>query len=96
MAWGTYTCRRHVAADESLWGVVEETMEQLLPRALEAIGFLAKYDRPLGLDVSDFVAYAGERANRRLGAIASAMGQDVASVEADNAPVVLEDELANA
>ena len=96
MAWGTYTCRRHVAADESLWAVVEDTMADLLPKALEAIAFLEKYDHPLGLDVQDFVMYAGERATRRLGAISSAMGQDVADVELDDAPVALEDELASA
>jgi ribonucleoside-diphosphate reductase beta chain len=95
MAWGTFTCRRHVAADESLWHVVEDTMADLLPKALEAISFLDLYDQPLGLDVSDFVAYAGERATRRLGAISSAMGQDVALVETDDTPVVLEDELAD-
>lgn len=95
MAWGTFTCRRQVAADPALWEVVEETMGELLPQALEAINFLDKYDRPLGLDVADFVAYAGERATRRLGAISSAMGQDVALVETDDAPVALEDELAS-
>lgn len=96
MAWGTFTCRRHVAADPALWEVVEDTMADLLPKALEAISFLDLYDRPLGLDVSDFVAYAGERATRRLGAISSAMGQDVSLVETDDTPVVLEDDLADA
>lgn len=94
MAWGTYTCRRHVAADDSLWAVVEDTMGELLPEALAAISFLDQYDRPLGLDVAEFVAYAGERAERRLGAIAAARGREVLEVEADDAPVALEDELA--
>lgn len=95
MAWGTYTCRRSVAADASLWQVVEDTMGELLPQALEAIGFLSQYDQPLGLNVEDFVTYAAERATRRLGAISAALGQDVAQVEADDAPVALEDELAS-
>ena len=95
MAWGTYTCRRLVAADASLWQVVEDTMGELLPQALEAIGFLSQYDQPLGLNVEDFVTYAAERATRRLGAISAALGQDVAQVEADDAPVALEDELAS-
>ena len=67
MAWGTYTCRRHVAADPALWQVVEQTMAEMLPLALSAIEFLSLYDRPLGLDVQDFVAYAAERAQRRSG-----------------------------
>lgn len=94
MAWGTYTCRRHVAADDSLWQVVEDTMAELLPEALAAISFLERYDRPLGLDINDFVAYAGERAERRLGAIAAARGQQVSDVEHDDLPVALEEELA--
>lgn len=96
MAWGTYTCRRHVAADPSLMDVVEDTMGELLPMALDAIAFLERYDHPLGLEVQDFVVYAGERAERRLGAISAAIGRDVADVEADDAPVALEDELAGA
>lgn len=94
MAWGTFTCRRLVAADPALFDVVEETMGELLPEALSAIGFLDQYDRPLGLDVMEFVAYAGSRAERRLGAIATGKGADLASVERDDAPVRLEDELA--
>ncbi|TXH44838.1 MAG: R2-like ligand-binding oxidase [Actinobacteria bacterium] len=94
MAWGTYTCRRHVAADPALWQVVEQTMAEMLPLALSAIEFLSLYDRPLGLDVQDFVAYAAERAQRRLGAIAAAQTGGSAAVEADLSPIALEDELA--
>lgn len=95
MAWGTYTCRRHVAADPALWDVVEQTMGTMLPLALSAIEFLDRYDRPLGLEVSDFVDYAAERAQRRLGAIAAARAGGVAAVEADMSPIALEDELSD-
>ena len=94
MAWGTFTCRRHIAADPALYDVVEETMGELLPAALAAISFLDQYDQPLGLDVAEFVTYAASRAQRRMAAIAAAKGDDAASVEIDQSPVALEDELA--
>src|SRR5271163_3527442 len=31
MAWGTFTCRRHVAADDANWGVFESRMNELMP-----------------------------------------------------------------
>ena len=34
MAWGTFTCRRHVAADEANWTVFETRMNELIPLAL--------------------------------------------------------------
>ncbi len=47
MAWGTFTCRRHVAADDANWGVFESRMNDLMPLALEATvqGF-ALFDVP--------------------------------------------------
>ena len=94
MAWGTFTCRRHIAADPALYDVVEETMGELMPHALSAIAFLDQYDQPLGLDITEFVTYAATRAQRRMAAIAAAKGADAAVVEADQSPVALEDELA--
>ena len=37
MAWGTFTCRRHVAADDANWTVFETRMNELLPLALQAV-----------------------------------------------------------
>ncbi len=31
MAWGTFTCRRHVAADDANWTVFETRMSELMP-----------------------------------------------------------------
>jgi hypothetical protein len=36
MAWGTFTCRRHVAADDSNWEVCESRIDELL---LPSVGF---------------------------------------------------------
>lgn len=37
MAWGTFTCRRHVAADKSLWDLVQETMDEYTPVVTEGL-----------------------------------------------------------
>lgn len=94
MAWGTYTCRRHVAADPGLWDVVEETMLELLPHALSSISHvLDQYETPpFGLDVAEILTYAGDRANRRLGAIEAAIGGDVATVQRDTTAEDLEEQ----
>src|SRR5882724_8466991 len=34
MAWGTFTCRRHIAAADANWTVFETRMNELIPLAL--------------------------------------------------------------
>ncbi len=97
MAWGTFTCRRQVAADDSNWDVVQDTMAEMLPHALEVVTyFFDQFDEmPFGLDRDEFVAYATTKNARRLGAIESARGRPVAEIDYDAAPIELEDELAH-
>lgn len=93
MAWGTFTCRRHVAADDSLWGAVTDRMGELLPMALGMISWVnEQFDEPpFGIDNDEFVAYAADRAQRRLGAIESARGRAVEEIDLDYSPATLED-----
>lgn len=93
MAWGTFTCRRHVAADDSLWGAVSERMNELMPLALGMITWVREQfdEEPFGVDNSEFLAYAADRAQRRLGAIESARGRDVAEIDLDYSPETLEE-----
>ncbi|WP_197318786.1 R2-like ligand-binding oxidase [Saccharomonospora sp. NB11] len=93
MAWGTFTCRRHVAADDSLWEVVQQRMGELLPHALGMIKWVNEQfeENPFGIDNNEFVQYAADRAQRRLGAIASARGADVAAIDLDHSPEQLEE-----
>ncbi|QKT05908.1 R2-like ligand-binding oxidase [Gordonia sp. X0973] len=95
MAWGTFTCRRHVAADDSLWEVVTERMGELLPTALDMISWVnEQFDEPpFGIDNAEFVAYAADRAQRRLGAIESARGRSPAEIDLDYSPAELEDQM---
>ncbi|PXY37215.1 R2-like ligand-binding oxidase [Prauserella endophytica] len=93
MAWGTFTCRRHIAADDSLWEVVQQRMGELLPHALGMIEWVnAQFEEPpFGIDNQEFVQYAADRAQRRLGAIESARGADVAAIDVDYSPEQLEE-----
>lgn len=93
MAWGTFTCRRHVAADDSLWDVVQERMNELLPHALNMIQWVQdQFDEPpFNTDPEELLQYAGDRAQRRLGAIESARGADVAKIDLDYSPETLEE-----
>lgn len=95
MAWGTFTCRRHVAADESNWDVVQEQMQKLLPHAVAQIEWQppdAPEVRPFQLDTDELSAYASDRAGRRLGAISSARGAPLAQIDLDSAPEQLEEQ----
>ncbi|MEE3850011.1 R2-like ligand-binding oxidase [Gordonia sp. LSe1-13] len=93
MAWGTFTCRRHVAADDSLWEVVTGRMEELMPLALGMINWVNEQfdEQPFGLDNNEFIAYAADRGQRRLSAIESARGRPVAEIDLDYSPESLEE-----
>ncbi|SHL02309.1 ribonucleoside-diphosphate reductase beta chain [Pseudonocardia thermophila] len=92
MAWGTFTCRRHVAADDSLWDVVDERMQELLVPAMGVvIGGREGEERPFGIDINEMAEYAMDKVGRRLGAIESARGADVRVIDRDAAPEELEE-----
>lgn len=93
MAWGTFTCRRHVAADEANWAVVEQTMQDLLPHAVSQIEhvFAAVDEVPFDLSKDELVSYATDKGTRRLDSIKSAMGADLATIDTDASPEQLEE-----
>ena len=95
MAWGTFTCRRHVAADDSNWQVVQDRMGELMGLALasvEADPFNFADDPPFGIDRDELSAYAADKLTRRLGAIESARGADVRVIDRDVTPETLEEQ----
>lgn len=97
MAWGTFTCRRHIAADDANWPVFETRMTELIPLGVEMIEELvATYGDhvPFGLTVEELTQYATDKGMRRLGTIESARGRSVADIDLDYAPVQLEDDFA--
>ncbi len=93
MAWGTFTCRRHVAADDANWQVVQDRMGELVPVALEMINWdMNRFDEPpFGVSPEEMANYASDRAGRRLGAIESARGVPVEQIDLDYSPERLED-----
>ena len=96
MAWGTFTCRRHVAADDANWTVFETRMNELIPLALEATEqAFALYDpMPFNMSVAEFVQYSSEKGMRRFGTISSARGRPIGEIDLDYSPVQLEDTFA--
>ena len=98
MAWGTYTCRRHVAGDDANWAIVEQTLDEMLQPALSVItGLFDKFDEgevPFGMVPEDFTDYALDRFSRRVGAIESARGKTPADIDGLNYEEDLEDTFA--
>jgi ribonucleoside-diphosphate reductase beta chain len=95
MAWGTFTCRRHVAADDALWPVVNDRLDELF---VPAVGVIANTfdhfgddDPPFGISVDEMTEYAADRLNRRLSTIESARGADLRSIDTDADPERLEE-----
>jgi len=94
MAWGTFTCRRHVAADDTLRQVVQDRMGELMGLAAEAVdATFRRFDDkpPFGIDPDEMTAYAMDKLTRRLGAIESARGADLFTIDRDASPEALEE-----
>ncbi len=93
MAWGTFTCRRHVAADDANWAIVESRLQELLEPAIEMVRYPMTQFDPMPFDIEEdaLVAYAYDRGTRRLGTIESARGKDLREIEGDYEPIALED-----
>jgi ribonucleoside-diphosphate reductase beta chain len=96
MAWGTFTCRRHVAADDRNWDVFESRMNELMPLALQSTeqGFALYDPMPFGMQLDEFMQYAADKGMRRFGTISSARGRPVEEIDLDYSPVQLEDTFA--
>jgi ribonucleoside-diphosphate reductase beta chain len=98
MAWGTFTCRRHVAADDANWTVFETRMNELIPLALKVTeeGFAIYGDEvPFGISPDEMMQYASDKGMRRFGTISSARGRPVGEIDLDYSPLQLEDTFAD-
>jgi ribonucleoside-diphosphate reductase beta chain len=97
MAWGTFTCRRHVAADDANWTVFETRMNELIPLALrdtEEVFALYGDEIPFDFSQDEFLHYGTDKGMRRLATIGSARGRPVAEIDVDYSPIQLEDTFA--
>jgi ribonucleoside-diphosphate reductase beta chain len=98
MAWGTFTCRRHVAADDANWTVFETRMNELIPLALRLTedGFKLYDDpKPFDLNLDEFMQYSTDKGMRRFGTISSARGRPLGEIDLDYSPLQLEDTFAD-
>jgi ribonucleoside-diphosphate reductase beta chain len=98
MAWGTFTCRRHVAADDANWTVFENRMNELIPLALSLTqeGFALYEDpKPFDLNLDEFMQYSTDKGMRRFGTISSARGRPLGEIDLDYSPLQLEDTFAD-
>ncbi len=78
IAFGVYFLQRHVQADPSLWNVIEDRMNELLPAALAIVSdTLIPYgdEIPFDLNVADMVNYASEQFVKRIHAVERARDQ---------------------
>jgi ribonucleoside-diphosphate reductase beta chain len=99
MAWGTFTCRRHVAADDANWEIVQSEITRLIQPAIRQIEFgYSELERdwpghglPFGLEMDMFVSYATDKGMRRLGTIESARGRPLRDIDYDTEPIELEE-----
>ena len=95
MAWGTFTCRRHVAADDHNWQVVQDRMGELMPLALGSVDSGSEHfdsAPPFGIDPDELAVYAADKLTRWLGAIESARGADLRLIDRDATPETLEEQ----
>ena len=68
IAYGLFLISRLIAVNPQLWQVVEETMNELLPLALDIIGHIfTQYDPfPFALTHADFTDYAIDQFQKRM------------------------------
>lgn len=89
MAWGTFTCRRHVATDDANWTAFETRMNELIPLALRITEeAFAPYgdDMPFGLSVDESMKDSSDKGIRRFGSISSARQRPVEEIDVDYSP----------
>ncbi len=82
IAYGIFLLSRLVAADDSLWDVLEETMNELLPPALGVVGdaFAAYEAMPFGLQESVFIDYALNQFQKRVARLERARGASLEEI----------------
>lgn len=76
IAYGIFLLSRLIVEDDSLWGVVEQTVNELFPAALGIVGdpFELYNPVPFGLQIDDFIDYATSQFNKRMARVEQARG----------------------
>lgn len=82
IAYGVFLLSRLVAENDSLWDVLEETMNELLPPALGVVGdtFACYEVMPFGLEESVFTEYALNQFQKRVERLEKARGTSLEEI----------------
>lgn len=90
IAYGLYLISRLIAADDNLWQMAEDQMNELLPGALDIIGDVFEcYDPvPFGLEVADFTDYALSQFAKRMNRLESARGASLEEIMRETVAVI--------
>lgn len=87
IAWGTFTCRRHIAADPTNWDVFQEALNELLTPAIAMIDFtFDQYENtgrpvPFGLTRDELTGFATRQFSSRMSVIEAAKGISLDEIE---------------
>lgn len=90
IAYGLYLIARLIAADNGLWQVAEDQMNELLPVALDIIGdvFVCYDPVPFGLEVADFTDYALSQFAKRMNRLESARSASLEEITRETVAVI--------
>jgi ribonucleoside-diphosphate reductase beta chain len=94
IAFGVYMLSRLIAADDTVWALIEGRMSELLLHAMGVIDeAFASYEvMPFGLEMETFSSYALGQFQKRLDRLEGARGRSLADVERVTATVIAEDD----
>lgn len=94
IAYGIYLISRLIAVDSSLWQVAEDTMNDLLPLAMDIIGdAFTPYDPvPFGLSPADFSDFAIGQFQKRLERLEKARGASLEEIDRVTLAVIERDD----
>jgi ribonucleoside-diphosphate reductase beta chain len=94
IAYGIYLISRLIAVDPSLWQVAEDTMNELLPLAMDIIGdAFDPYDPvPFGLSPADFTDFAISQFQKRLERLEKARGASLEEIDRVTMAVIERDD----
>ncbi len=84
LAYGVFLLSRLVAQDRSLWPVIEEQMNKLLPLALgitqELYAEAGEEEPPFGLKMEDYLEYSAQQFNKRVARIQRSLDQTLEEI----------------
>jgi ribonucleoside-diphosphate reductase beta chain len=94
IAYGIYVLSRLIAADDTLWELIEERMNELLMYALGTIDeiFSAYEVMPFGIELDDFTTFALGQFQKRLNRIEAARGRAPDEIEIVTNEVIARDD----